>query len=91
MTDKSYARRRTEALGGAGTSTYRRGPYRATEARTRDSAKSVSQKYEFEHSRVFLEFGPAGTIARIVRDSGRVEYAGPLPEATIGALAEVSR
>jgi hypothetical protein len=42
------------------------------------------------NSVVELEDGPAGTIAAIHRVGRGVEYAGPLPDATIDALREVS-
>jgi hypothetical protein len=43
----------------------------------------------FSNSVVELEVWPVGTIARITRDDGHRGYAGPLDEATIGALREV--
>lgn len=45
---------------------------------------------QLENTRVVFENGPAGVIARVVYDSGRVDYAGPLPLATICALREVA-
>lgn len=43
------------------------------------------------NSIVELERGPAGVVARVRHASGRAEYAGPLPDATIDALREVGR
>jgi hypothetical protein len=48
------------------------------------------RELRFEHSTVRFEVGPVGTVARINHDDGRRDYAGPLDEATIAALLEVS-
>jgi len=52
--------------------------------------KEPSDRFDLAHSTVFLEHGPAGIVARVERHD-RVEYAGPLPQATIDALAEVAQ
>jgi len=44
---------------------------------------------QLANSRVAFERGPAGVIARVMHDTGRVAYAGPLPDATIRALRDV--
>lgn len=63
---------------------------RPTDEPTEDSHKAVSpSEYQLEHSRVVLEPGPAGTVARVERKE-RTEYAGPLDSETIRALAEVA-
>jgi hypothetical protein len=45
---------------------------------------------QLEHSRVTFDRGPAGVIARVEHRSGRVDYAGPLRQATIRALRAVA-
>jgi len=45
---------------------------------------------QLANSRVSFERGPAGVIARVDHRSGRVDYAGPLPQATIRALRDVA-
>ena len=45
---------------------------------------------QLANSRVSFEHGPAGVIARVDHRSGRVDYAGPLPQATIRALRDVA-
>lgn len=45
---------------------------------------------QLANSRVSFERGPAGIIARVDHRSGRVDYAGPLPQATIRALRGVA-
>lgn len=58
---------------------------------TKTSTKNGATTYRFENSRVRLELGPAGVIARIERfDGSGPEYAGPLPRGTIDALVEVA-
>jgi len=44
---------------------------------------------QLANSRVSLESGPVGVIARVEHDTGRVDYAGPLPLGTIRALRDV--
>lgn len=46
-------------------------------------------EFVLANSVIYLEAGPVGVIARIDHPS-RTEYAGPLPDATIDAIAEVS-
>jgi hypothetical protein len=46
--------------------------------------------HELAHSRVTLETAPVGVIARVEPEDGRVQYAGPLPDETVAAIAEVS-
>ena len=41
------------------------------------------------NSIIEFETGPVGVFARIAREDGRRDYAGPLPEGTIAALREV--
>jgi hypothetical protein len=45
---------------------------------------------QFANSRVSFERGPAGILARIDYDSGGVDHAGPVPQATIRALRDVA-
>jgi hypothetical protein len=61
---------------------------------------SQSTRWEFEigkrevihfaNTSVSFQSGPAGVIARVDHRSGRVDYAGPLPQATIRALRDVA-
>lgn len=53
-------------------------------------ANSNGDCFVLAHSKVYLENGPAGVLARVERYDV-VEYAGPLPQETIEALAEVVR
>ena len=50
-----------------------------------------AERLTLANSIVEFEVGPVGVVARIDRADGRREYAGPLPDATIAALREVSR
>ena len=50
-----------------------------------------AERLTFANSTVTFEAGPVGVVARIDRADGRRDYAGPLPDATIAALREVSR
>jgi hypothetical protein len=45
---------------------------------------------QLANSRVAFEYGPAGVIARVENETGGVDYAGPLPQATIRALRDVA-
>lgn len=54
-----------------------------------DTTELRRSRLTFANSVVAFETGPVGTVARITRDDGRREYAGPLPDATIAALREV--
>lgn len=57
---------------------------------THDSSTDTkADAIKLAHSVVELERGPAGVIARVQHRSGRVDHAGPLPDATIAALREV--
>ena len=56
---------------------------------TYETSRIAHSTLTLAHSVVELEAGPAGVVARV--DYGdRVEYAGPLPDATVAALREVS-
>jgi hypothetical protein len=48
-----------------------------------------TERLHFERSTVEFEVGPVGVFARIAREDGRRDYAGPLDEATIEALYQV--
>ena len=50
---------------------------------TYETSRIAHSTLTLAHSVVELEAGPAGVVAR-------VEYAGPLPDATVAALREVS-
>jgi len=51
----------------------------------------VTEPIELANSTLTLTDTPAGTVARVEHDSGRLDFAGPLDDATIAALREVSR
>ena len=57
---------------------------------TREYSRNARNTLTLANSVVELQSGPVGTIARIDR-ADAVDYAGPLDEATIVALREVSR
>ena len=57
----------------------------------RSIADSQTETLTLANSVVELEAGPAGVVARVDHGRDRVEYAGPLPDATVTALREVSR
>ena len=61
-----------------------------TNADTVEPSRTEAESLTLANSVVELEHGPAGTIAAIHRVGAGVEYAGPLPDATIDALREVS-
>ena len=42
------------------------------------------------NSTIEFEVGPVGVFAKVVREDGRRDYAGPLPFGTIAALREVA-
>lgn len=66
---------------------------RATTAHEPRDRKGT-ETLELANSTIRLEHGPAGTLARIDRDTdkGRErEYVGPLPQPTVDALREVGR
>lgn len=50
-----------------------------------------TERLTLANSIIEFEVGPVGVFARIVREDGRRDYAGPLPSGTISALREVSR
>lgn len=52
------------------------------------NSNQFTEEYDLRHSKIVLEHGPAGTIARVERDGG-VDYAGPLPTETILAIVEM--
>ena len=56
-----------------------------------ENSKLRSDRLTLEHSIVEFEVGPVGVVARIDHSDGRRDYAGPLDDATIAALREVSR
>lgn len=45
-----------------------------------------TERLHFERSTVEFEVGPVGVFARIAREDGRPDYAGPLDDETIAAL-----
>lgn len=49
------------------------------------------EQFRTRHSIITIERGPAGTLARIERDGGGEDYAGPLDDETVAALREVTR
>lgn len=53
-------------------------------------SRAARREFEFENSRVVLETGPVGTLARVEYDSGDREFAGPLPDETLDALREIA-
>lgn len=55
----------------------------------REAAQHDGRTYHLQNSTVTIEAGVTGPLARVTRRDG-VEYAGPLPEATIEALSEVA-
>jgi hypothetical protein len=57
-----------------------------------ENESTDSTEFWLANSRVIIETGPVGNIARIERfgDTYVCEYGGPLPEATVDALSEVS-
>jgi hypothetical protein len=61
------------------------------DASSYDDSRIAAETIELANSRVV--FNPAATdpIARVDHDSGRSDFAGPLDDATIAALREVSR
>jgi hypothetical protein len=65
----------------------------STRLNTHDTSRIANKlrqsRLTFENSIIEFETGPVGVFARITRDDGRREYAGPLPDATIAALREV--
>ena len=67
----------------------------STRPRTAESGSIVSdhraERLTLANSTVTFEAGPVGVVARIDRRDGRRDYAGPLDDATIAALREVSR
>ena len=50
-----------------------------------------AERLTLANSTITFEVGPVGVVARIDQRDGRRDYAGPLPDATISALREVSR
>ena len=48
-----------------------------------------TERLTLANSIIEFEVGPVGVFARIVREDGRRDYAGPLDEGTIEALREV--
>ena len=58
-------------------------------SKTTDESSIARERLTLANSVVRLEAGPAGTVARISR-ADDVDYAGPLDDATIAALREVS-
>jgi hypothetical protein len=61
------------------------------QADTVEPRRIEAESLTLANSVVELEHGPAGTVAAIYRVGRGVEYAGPLPDATIDALREVGR
>ena len=55
------------------------------------AAELRAERLTLANSVVTFEVGPVGVVARIDHRDGRREYAGPLSDATIAALREVSR
>jgi hypothetical protein len=55
-----------------------------------DSGRGDRDVLQLANSCLAFERGPAGVIARVHRRSGRVDYAGPLPQPTIRALRDVA-
>jgi len=89
MSERSYARRRAHALGGAGTTTHRPGRIDPVGESHGGSYKTVSTVYDLQNSTITVQETPNGPIARIEHgDSGRAnpEYAGPLNLDTLAGL-----
>lgn len=55
-------------------------------------AQNHTERFQFPHSVVTVEDGPAGPVARVERVSGKykLDYAGPLPDPTLEAIREVA-
>jgi len=51
--------------------------------------RETTEEYQFANSVVTVERGPVGAIARVETGYARY-YAGPLPQGTLEALAEVA-
>jgi hypothetical protein len=60
-------------------------------SKTTDESSIARERLTLANSLVRLEAGPAGTVARITHRDGSVDHAGPLDDATIAALREVSQ
>lgn len=56
-----------------------------------NDGKGTDGSLTLENSRISLEHGPAGTVARVDRPGESPDYAGPLTTETIRALREVSQ
>jgi len=63
----------------------------SNERRAANSKQLSGAQLRLENSLIKFEVGPVGTIARIERDDGTCDYAGPLNETTIAALLEVAK
>ncbi|MFC6875426.1 hypothetical protein [Halobellus marinus] len=62
-----------------------------SDAYTYDSSRIATETFEFAHSTVIVSTTAAGRFAEINHDTRVTEFAGPLDDATIAALREVSR
>jgi hypothetical protein len=55
-----------------------------------DDSRIASETFEFANSTIIVRQTPAGRFAEIDHDTRPTEFAGPLDDATIAALREVS-
>lgn len=82
-------------LGGLGAFTNQATPMVSTHAHDRptrsheSNRRKSSGEFQLKNSRVVLEYGPAGAVARVERPN-TTDYVGPLSPATIGALKQVA-